>query len=321
MFYGEILWAQTNVLKFYQEAVKYPDLLERIDAFALHNYDTDGIKVGGASGTQWTNTYLFASQYKKEMWMSETSGYANDVTLNGLLGYCGALYNALFYGNVNLWCHLANGAGDVEKQHWYALKVTQKIKANSMRCDAISSDAASILSLGFTNFNNQTVAAMLMNISSQDKVVKLSGSGLPVEMDVYTTGPGKDAVLLGKFTKSNNYTLTLPATSISVAIGNAVITKVAEERVSPAHAFTLYPNPAKEELTVRYAQSYSGNENVEIIITDMLSRQVQKVTHTFQAETSEMKLDISGLKNGLYFIQVVNEANEILTEKLMINKN
>ncbi len=222
MFLGEILWAQNNVLKFYEEMVKYPDLMERLDAFALHNYDTDGIKVGGASATQWANTYQFAATHKKEMWMSETSGHKNDLTDEGLMGYCGALYNALYYGNINLWCYLTNSPDDTGLQNWQAIKVTNKIKANSIRCDAIS-DNSDILSLGFSNFNNQTLSVMLINRGETEKSVKLTSAVLPNEMDVFTTTTGKSAVLLGKLNKANNYTITLPAKSHNVATGLASI--------------------------------------------------------------------------------------------------
>jgi len=295
MFFGEILWAQSNVLNFYREAVKYPDLLARIDAFALHNYDTDGIKVGGPSATQWSNTATFAAKYSKEMWMSETSGFSNDV--DGLMKYCGNIYNAVVSGKINLWCILTNNNDETEKLIWQAIKVTNKIKANSTRCEAVSTDAA-ILSLGFTHFDNQTLSTLLTNSGNTEKSVKLTGSILPVELEVYTTSVGKNAVLLGKLNKANNYTIALPANSISFASGKAAIPlAVAEENLAPEASFSLYPNPANNEVIANITRA--GVQSLSIY-----NQLGGKVAHyELTGLENEYVFNISTLASGIYSVQ------------------
>ena len=44
IFYGEILWAQANVVGFFSPVLKDVEALSYLKAFALHNYDTDGIQ-------------------------------------------------------------------------------------------------------------------------------------------------------------------------------------------------------------------------------------------------------------------------------------
>jgi O-glycosyl hydrolase len=310
MFFGEILWAQSNVLNFYQEATKYPDLMERLDAFALHNYDTDGIKVGGPSATQWTNTYKFAAQYKKQLWMSETSGFTNDVA--GLMTYCGNVYNALTYGNMNLWCVLTNNAGEADKLIWHAIKVTNMIKANSIRCDAVSDDPL-ILSTGYTNFNNQTLGTLLMNRGTSAKNVKLSGSSLPLEMDVYTTSVGKNAVLLGKINKANGYSISLPANSINVAIGPASIPlEVSEENLAPSASFSLSPNPASSVVTAIISTGVKS-----IAIYDQLGKSIKEYSLTGMEH--EFTMDISELEKGIYFVQA-QSAKGRFTNRFIVVK-
>ena len=311
MFFGEILWAQSNVLTFYKEATKYPDLLERIDAFALHNYDTDGIQVGGPSATQWSNTATFAGKYKKEMWMSETSGFSNDV--EGLMKYCGNIYNAIVSGKINLWCILTNNNDEQEKLIWQAIKVTNKVKANSIRCDAVSSDAT-ILSVGFTHFENQTLSTLLTNSEAKEKSVKLIGTILPDELEVYTTTIGKNAVLLGKLNKANDYTITLPGKSISLAIGKAAIpTAVSEENLAPSASFSLYPNPANNDVTANITHA-----NVQtLIIYNQLGEQLAQYNLT--GIEKEYLFNTSQLSSGIYNVHAQSGKQKFI-QKLSIVK-
>ena len=311
MFFGEILWAQSNVLSFYREAAKYPDLLARIDAFALHNYDTDGIQVGGPSATQWTNTATFVGKYKKEMWMSETSGFSNDG--EGLMKYCGNIYNAVVSGNINLWCILTNNNDETEKLIWQAIKVTNKVKANSIRCDAVSSDPT-ILSLGFTHFENQTLSTLLTNSSTSNKQVKLTGSSLPDELEVFTTTIGKDAVLLGKLNKANAYTITLPGKSISLAIGKVAIpTAVSEENLAPSASFALYPNPVSNEIVASI--THTGIHS--IVIFNQLGEQVAQYSLT--GLEKEYVFNVANLAAGIYNIQA-QSGSQKFTNRLSIVK-
>ncbi|HEX8549576.1 MAG TPA: T9SS type A sorting domain-containing protein [Cytophagaceae bacterium] len=311
IFLGEILWAQNNVLQFYAEATKYPALMERLDAFALHNYDTDGIQVGGPSGTQWAQTHQFVSRYKKESWMTETSGYTNDVTEKGLLGYCGALYNALYYGNINLWAFM-HSEEEVEELMWFAHKVTNKIKANSVRCDAVSTDSE-ILSLGFTHFQNQTLSTLLINRGSTAKSVKLSGAVLPEELSVYTTGFGRNAVLLGKLNKANNYTISLPGKSYSVAVGSAKITTaVSEENLAPSASFTLSPNPASETVLAQIIHGVTS-----IAIYNQMGHEVAKYALTGLEQ--EYMFDVSGFTAGVYIVKA-ESGSKRFTNRLSIIK-
>ncbi len=311
MFYGEILWAQSNVLNFYREATKYPDLMERIDAFALHNYDTDGIKVGGPSATQWVNTATFSSRYNKQMWMSETSGFSNDV--DGLMKYCGNIYNAIVSGNINLWCILTNNPDEEEKIIWQAIKVTNKVKSNSIRCDAISSDAA-ILSLGFTNFDNQTFGTLLTNSSATEKSVKLSGSLLPDELEVYTASTGKNAILLGKMNTANGYTIVLPSKSLSFAIGKVPIpTAVSEENLSPSASFSLYPNPANNEVTATITHAHVQN----LFIYNQLGEQVGQ--YELSGVEKEYVFNTSNLASGIYQVHAQSGQQKFI-QKLTVIK-
>ncbi len=311
MFFGEILWAQSNVLNFYREATKYPDLMERIDAFALHNYDTDGIKVGGPSATQWVNTATFAGKYNKQMWMSETSGFSNDV--DGLMKYCGNIYNAVVSGKINLWCILTNNEGEADKIMYYAIKVTNKVKANSIRCDAISTDAT-LLSLGFTHYDNQTLSTLLTNSDAKEKSVKLVGAVLPDELEVYTTTIGKNAVLLGKLNKANSYTITLPGKSISLAIGKAAIpTAVAEENLAPAVSFSLYPNPANTEVVANISRA--GMQSIAVY--NQLGEQV--AAYTLTGIEKEYVFNIANLPSGIYTVQA-QSGTQKFTNRLSIVK-
>jgi hypothetical protein len=78
-------------------------------------------------------------------------------------------------------------------------------------------------------------------------------------------------------------------------------------------SFSFYPNPAKDFITVS-----TGNEGGhQMIITDALGKVVKK--HFIQSETE--KVNISGIKNGVYLVQVIDDnGNRSVTKRIVIKK-
>jgi len=83
-------------------------------------------------------------------------------------------------------------------------------------------------------------------------------------------------------------------------------------------SFVVYPNPAGDQLTVRYELHHAGTVALEIrnILGEVVKTQVmpnaQRGTHVFDVNTG-------GLKNGAYVIRVIDGAQE-RSQKLIIQR-
>lgn len=83
-----------------------------------------------------------------------------------------------------------------------------------------------------------------------------------------------------------------------------------EEEIVPD--FTVYPNPAKDELTI----SFDGNTaDYGLRIVDILGNVVYD-----EASISAYKIDISHLNSGVYFYSLVKEGEAIKTQRLVVKK-
>lgn len=83
-----------------------------------------------------------------------------------------------------------------------------------------------------------------------------------------------------------------------------------EEEIVPD--FTVYPNPAKDELTI----SFDGNTaDYGLKIVDILGNVVYD-----EASITAYKIDISHLNSGVYFYSLVKEGEAIKTQRLVVKK-
>lgn len=78
-----------------------------------------------------------------------------------------------------------------------------------------------------------------------------------------------------------------------------------ERSVKEIQLLDLYPNPARQQATLRYA--VPERQKVEIQIHDVLGRQVGTVVNGEQSGRQEVQLDVSGLATGVYFLRLKAE--------------
>jgi len=95
----------------------------------------------------------------------------------------------------------------------------------------------------------------------------------------------------------------------------AVNCKNTDETVS------IYPNPASETLTYQFYQS--GEDVVEILIVDMMGREVSREVITAQRGFNTSTMSIENLANGVYNLQIrsVNSTNSITPRYTQFFKN
>ena len=82
-----------------------------------------------------------------------------------------------------------------------------------------------------------------------------------------------------------------------------------ENKLSVNQAFTIYPNPANNEVHLKI----SSSEIESVQLFDISGRS------SILSLKSENKLDLSGLSNGAYFIRVITADQKTFTQKLIVS--
>ena len=78
----------------------------------------------------------------------------------------------------------------------------------------------------------------------------------------------------------------------------------------------IYPNPAKEKLSVVIAAPSS--QNLNIVITDISGRTVKQETLFANEGNNQLNLNVAGLQSGTYLIKVsCNNGCEAAVQKFV----
>jgi len=334
IFWAEALPAQ-GAIKSYISAVKNDDVAKKYaDIVAIHNYDADGINVGGAGADEWARIYDWAQEPEPACptWMTETSGHAN--SWDGALELAGNIYNALGYGNASAWVYWSfavNKESEVfglvvdnkPTSKFYVSKQYYKfIRPGAIRIDMTSSDEE-IPCLAFKHNEDRTLTLIMINKSSDPKSVQVGGSGLPVSFDAFTTAENRD------FARGDNVSrggvALLPASSITTLIGYYDGPVSVEESEALPTSYGLaqnYPNPFNPTTTIEFQLPKTTNLSVKIY--DVLGRQVRVLAdqayHTGIHRINWDGLDNTGRKvaTGMYFYRLYSKEFTAVRKCLLI---
>jgi hypothetical protein len=85
--------------------------------------------------------------------------------------------------------------------------------------------------------------------------------------------------------------------------------------VSEVQLLGTFPNPARQQATVRYA--LPDRQEVELQLYDVLGRQVRTVVSAPKAGRHERTMDVGRLPSGVYFLRLQSDG-EIRTQKLTV---
>jgi len=217
----EVLPAQGNVLNFFNAVTNDTEAGSNCDIFAIHNYDTDGINVGGASAEEWKRYSTAASSgtSPKKLWMTETSGHPNN--WNGAMLLAANMYNAINYGYVNAWVWWA--ICDSESSGVFALIVDgiptsryyvskhfyRFIRPGATRIKILS-DQPDVLALAFKSLGEFKFVNILINKGSKDYIVQIpaiNAGNLQYYLTTATLNCQKQQL-------TGNQKITIPAQSI-----------------------------------------------------------------------------------------------------------
>ncbi|MDD4227560.1 MAG: glycoside hydrolase [Mariniphaga sp.] len=188
IYLPEALPSQRHVEDFFNAVNEDEETKNYADIFAIHNYDKDGMSVGGAASKQWARYAEVAAsvQPAKQLWMTETSGHKNN--WEGAMLLAANIYNAINYGNINAWVWWA--ISDRKRSEVYGLIIdgeptgryyTSKhfyryIRPGAIRTEA-GSDHPDVLALAFKNSGNYKMVSVLINKGKTDEVIQLPKIG------------------------------------------------------------------------------------------------------------------------------------------------
>jgi glucuronoarabinoxylan endo-1,4-beta-xylanase len=199
-----------------------PEVNPYLDIYAVHGY-VDGVAPDFGSADGWTALYTNISKaYKKPLWMTETSGYAQ--TSDGGMDLAKSIYLALRFGNVSGWVFWSvsdDAAGTsfmikgVPTGLYYAAKQYFKyIRPEAIRVDA-QSDDHEVLPLTFINPTTGTMTIIAINTGSATKQIQLNMVAGPTSFNTFRTSASENSVAVE--TISN--TVGLPPMSITTLVG------------------------------------------------------------------------------------------------------
>ena len=120
-------------------------------------------------------------------------------------------------------------------------------------------------------------------------------------------GPGGTVrVVENNPSASNCYSDTI-ALQVSISFSTALSAVTSQSET----IFSVFPNPAKEEVTIYYTQ-FSSGDNIVLRVFDMIGREI----FSFQLRDSYTQLNTVDLYSGIYFVQIETD-DAVLVRKLI----
>ncbi len=334
IFWAEALPAQ-GMIDTYINAVKNDPIAKLYgDIVAIHNYDADGINVGGAGAEEWARIYEWAQQSEPvcPTWMTETSGHAN--TWNGALELAGNIYNALAFGNASAWVYWSFAVNKdsevfglvVDNEPCCKFFVSKQyykyIRPGAIRVNVTFSDAE-VPCIAFKHNQEKTLTLVLLNKSDDPKVVQISGANLPESFASYTTAENRN------FTRGAEIpgggVILLPGSSITTLVGYYENPVSVEAKEGVPQTFALYqnfPNPFNPITTIYFQLPITTNLSIKIY--DILGREVRSlVDRSFVAGSYKIiwdGLDNTGSKvaTGMYFYRLQSQEYSAVKKCLLL---
>ena len=134
---------------------------------------------------------------------------------------------------------------------------------------------------------------------------------------------------IGEFTSSlqitgdsNYYVRAFAENSAGTAYGNSIVLNSnglvgLDKFISGNFEFVIYPNPAKNEVHVKF--DIKNPEKIAIAIIDLSGRIVfEKQIEDAQTGTNSITVNISGLQNGMYICKINGNGTQLHSEKLFV---
>jgi O-glycosyl hydrolase len=185
-----------------QPTLNDADARKYVSIIAVHGYALDGVTANSPDAKTWQTMYSWGAAYNMPLWMTETSGYSND--MKGAMDLSKAMYTAINFGNVSAWLYwalsqskidefaLMSSSGEKSKRYYVSKNFYRYIRPGDYRIKCTADDGSNIYALAFKNDTAHTTTIVLINDNATDKTIKLSGSNLPAQFNKYVTSGNED---------------------------------------------------------------------------------------------------------------------------------
>ncbi len=150
---------------------------------------------------------------------------------------------------------------------------------------------------------NQVIASLT---TSADTIFCTVTGGTPVYH--YHWNTGATTAFIDSAT-NGTYTVTVTDINNCFATQTIVISGVTEP--FSENSFTVYPNPASEQLIISYPLSIINS----LSVTDVLGRTITTINEPL---TTNFTFDISNLPSGIYYIKAVTPTHETAVKKFVV---
>ena len=303
--------AQGTVLSWFSH-FNNTDVKDKFDAFSIHAYGANAIDPANLDNKTLQEYYAECQRVdpKKELWMTETSGWPQ--TAAGGATAISSIFSSLA-NNLSAWVFL-NIDRKKDAMNFYVHKNYAKfIRPGAVRF-AASTTADGIPGIAFKHDVEKTYSVVLVNTTSQMKQSKLAGmpANFPAKMYAYMTAENINCQLIDSVTAADGYMVNLPPNSIVTLYSKYENVTANEESIASNLEMIVYPNPSKGNVTLMLP----SNNFTEASVLDITGRVV--MTQAIKANgTGTERLDLSGLQKGMYIISAKGETT--LRKKVVID--
>ena len=205
-----------------QPTLNDADARQYVNIIAVHGYALDGVTADSPDALTWQTMYSWGAQYSMPLWMTETSGFSNDIT--GAMNLGKAMFTAITFGNVSAWLHwalsqgtldqysLMSSSGSRSKRYYVSKNFYHYVRPGDYRIQSSTPDKTNIYPLAFKNDTAHTNTIVLINDNTEGRAVKLKGAVLPSEFSMFVTSATDDCKDYGIINTSDGF--LLPANSV-----------------------------------------------------------------------------------------------------------
>jgi glucuronoarabinoxylan endo-1,4-beta-xylanase len=222
IFMPEDIGYLDGVAGMVQPTLNDGDARKYVSIIAVHGYALDGVTANSPDAKTWQTMYGWGAAYNMPLWMTETSGFSND--MKGAIDLSKAMYTAINFGNVSAWLFweisqstldsysLMSSSGEKSKRYYVSKNFYRYVRPGDNRIKCTADDNSNIYALAFKNDTAKTTTIVLINDNASDKAVQLSGSNLPLQFNKYITDETEDCKDDGTVNSSDIF--TIPANSV-----------------------------------------------------------------------------------------------------------
>ncbi|MEP7252880.1 MAG: PKD domain-containing protein [Ginsengibacter sp.] len=189
---------------------------------AVHGYALDGVTANSPDALTWQTMYSWGAQYTMPLWMTETSGFSNDI--KGAMDLAKAMYTAINFGNVSAWLHwqlsqqtldsysLMSSSGEKSKRYFVSKNFYRYVRPGDERIKSSAPDGTNVFPLAFKNNVAATNTIVIINDNTESHIIKLNGASLPPQFSLYVTSATDDCKDYGTVNTSDAF--SIPAKSV-----------------------------------------------------------------------------------------------------------